>query len=415
MKTLKLPVHSRITGWQITVFTVIALMIVLTMLLETVGFQQSWNFWCFAVLDPPLYDLVSIPGAVESVKDGLDPLVSNPHDPILRPLNYPRVWYRLFDVAGLTPDKTLIVGIVFALLYLTGIILVSLRESPAAGMIVSLLLLSPASIMAIHQGNNDLVIFFLVASAAAIMPRSSLLTCFIIIFAAVLKIFPAFALTSLGCRPQKRFAVFGTISAAVIVAYLVWIYPDLVLIRSNTPTAGAGSFGTMVIWARLKGLGLPSTLASAGIIGGYVLSLLLILATFILRRSDRIPPLQMNEKQAPFFWSGASIYTGVFLLGANYDYRLIFLILTAPTLMSLIMSSPVSAHRVISKIALAAIFLSTCYPWYRFLFEMIHRETRYVTYFLEELANWTVFLSLIFLQVSALPDWLLLKPISKSS
>jgi len=99
---------------------------------------------------------------------------------------------------------------------------------------------------------------------------------------------------------------------------------------------------------------------------------------------------------------GSAIYLGTFLLGNNWDYRLIFLILTLPQLICWVRYSPELA--CFSKLTIIAILVSFWHMVIVKLFLLLPHGYRYAL-LLDEFANWFVFSVLGYLLFLSAPAW----------
>jgi hypothetical protein len=102
---------------------------------------------------------------------------------------------------------------------------------------------------------------------------------------------------------------------------------------------------------------------------------------------------KLNINQIEAFRIGSSIYIGTFLIGNNWDYRLIFLLFTIPQILAWLKTQV--QFESISGLALMAIILTT---WLSSKSHQIH--------YLDELLNWLLFLFFAYSTILTLPNWL---------
>ena len=98
-----------------------------------------------------------------------------------------------------------------------------------------------------------------------------------------------------------------------------------------------------------------------------------------------------NSYYLSSFRLGAGIYIGTFLLGNNWDYRLIFLLFTLPQLLDWV------KRNKMAKYTLLAVLITFIHLWLVLIFPF--------AYFLDEFANWFVFAGLFYLVIVSLPGW----------
>lgn len=283
-------------------------------------------------MQPTFVDAHSISGASVSLAQGADPLVRNPGDVLQRPMNYPRAWLLLAH-AGLAPEHT--GWLVGAFLLVFGLGLLALRpllSSRAAGALLALGLFSPVVWLAVERGNNELLVFGLVALSAGAADRRPALASCGLLAATLAKLFPVFAVSGLllGGPRARRCA---WLSLAAVGGWLAVTFADLGLIRAGTfhwNRIGYGIDQAATTLAK-NGMSLPLLLTAAIGAAGLVL-----LAGGWLRTRVRLAlPGERGELDTAGvvpFAMGAAIYTGSFCTGSSFDYRLLFLLLTVPQL-----------------------------------------------------------------------------------
>jgi hypothetical protein len=297
---------------------------------SAMGWPAAWEQ--LGVAWPGSYSFLDtriITGAAESFAAGYDPLHENPRDPFQRPLNYPRVWHALAFL-GVREAHSDVVGSIFVGLFLAGVGLAFSRLDVRAGLLLLLFLVSPAVLFGVERGNNDLVVFFLVALALGIGRRNPVAGIVPIVFAAVLKIYPIFALGyGLRERSRRSFVALGG-AALLFVVYCALTADDLRAMRLVTERSYVLSYGVetteMLLRERL-GLeigGLRWALTAAA-------GLALVASWAVGRRIARRPAV---SEHVDAFRTGAGIFLGTFLLVSSWDYRMMFLFFTIPQLLA---------------------------------------------------------------------------------
>jgi hypothetical protein len=271
-------------------------------------------------------------------------------------------------------------------------------------LIILLAVASPVSLLGIERGNIDLLIFFLVALSIISINRFPLISALMVILGMVMKLFPVFSLIIFLETNKKTFTKFGVLIFASTCIYVVFTFSDIVQIRESTPRSIAMSYGADVLW-----MGLASINENAGAAAKHIFRLVLVVIGF----TSLIPLLNKNINRFEYsndsfiaaFRAGVAIYLGKFLLGNNWDYRLIFLIFTIPQLVTWMDSRQERLVSVTSTIALIAMMFSL---WdlviARELLKMPYGGM--VSFFMTEIANLIVFASLAFLLVGSMPNWI---------
>lgn len=360
------------------------------------GVEASWQIWHIPTMLPEFADIRTITGGAVSVEMGYDPMLENPGDPWGRTINYPRIWQLLYRV-GLGPEHAWMMGLTMVSCYIAALCLLQPGGGPLAMCLLFAAAYSPAAVFGIERGNNDLLVFLLVVLAVRTIDWRSTLSVLLLFLAVVLKLFPVFAAPLLLKLPQRAAVkcLTGLAVAALVYGAITW--NDLALIAAGTPQQPLLSYGISGIW-----LNVPPELEFVTKSASYLLAL------GWLFRVARVTSHNYQAITENFsicaFRAGAGIYATTFLLGANWDYRLIFLLLTIPALAAWSVTAQAQLRRW-SRCTLVAIFLSLWHivllaigPYIAGGFQAL--------FFLDEAANWTIFIGVTFLLATTLPDWI---------
>jgi hypothetical protein len=372
------------------------------------GYETTWQFWNIPTMTPHFADLRTITGLSFTLLQGLNPMLNNPGDPWQRPFNYPPIWKVLVWI-GVRPQHTTLIGILFIGLFFIGLCLPFAELPWAETFFLMLGVLSPAVLLGIERANTDLLIFFLVSIAAWLLGRSTAWATLAFQMAIFLKLYPLFSLVAL-TRLSKRvcLSIAGLI-LAISTLYFLINFREILLAFQATPKSHNLSYGISVLPQRLErspfapfakpALYLTSVTAIAITLGGI----------FFGKRCD----LSQNSPKAYYldaFRAGSAIYIGTFFLGSNFDYRLMFLLLTIPQLVFWWQDHNAWVRRI-AKISAIALYLSL---WHRLILRGVERllpanfppaYSRALAFFPDELANWVLFGSLVVLLAASLPRW----------
>lgn len=357
-----------------------------------------WSCWNIPVMQPTFADLYVVTSGAESFAHGFDPLVNNPFDPELRRLNYPRVWQWL-GILGVRTSHTVPLGILLSVLFLAAVMLAVPTPSWSSSLMVWCCMIAPAPLFAIERGNADLFIFFLLAIAIVAAPLW-LLALAVIMAAFILKLYPLAALALCVRYPPRRALVCSLLAMCVALAYLFAVRHDLALISSATPRGASQSYGLNVFWTQLANIHVQA----GGVVRylSWAAAALIVCAGVYLARVRT--PLQLTPgTQLDAFRVGAAVYCGTFLLGNNWDYRLIFLLFAVPQCVAWLQSGNLLIRRL-AQLATVAVLLS----FWHFLIARACRPLPYGVYIsstLDELANWLLFACLVWLVSASLPAW----------
>lgn len=286
------------------------------------------------------FDTRNIMAALECRRLDLDPLVENPCDPWGRPMVYPRVWLAL-RFLGLDQSHTNVFAIALILLFLLSFYALLGRITLGEGTMTALAICSPAVMLAVERANMDLAIFVILTSAVLIWRRMGnrrdILAPALVFLAAVAKVYPVFALAAFPATLRRRATVAASVCFVAFVGYAVMSLDDLQTIAERAPQGEYYSYGARILLARFFHLVVPEAWE-----GGTAITQLLAaipvagaaLATWLwVRRRIRWAASDEPARLLAFHL-GSLLYLGTFVLSNNFDYRLVFVLLTMPQLFS---------------------------------------------------------------------------------
>jgi hypothetical protein len=366
------------------------------------GYDKTWRIWNIPTKQPIFYDLRLIAAGAESYSKGYDPAYNNPFDPEQRLFNYPRIWYLVF-ASGINQNSTVILGILLALSFFVSIGTLRGEIDKTTATIQTMIVFSPAVLLGIERGNVDILIFVLLAIALFIKDYSKTLSLVVLLLSIALKIFPIFGIGYLldGNRRSIKYIIIGILSTA---AYMLFSLDDMRHIFSVTQKGVDVSYGVSVLPTKLSPyLGDYFTTVKLLL---FILAIVLIMISWCLALRNKDQILNLNSHHLSMFRLAAAIYIGTFLLGNNWDYRLMFIIFAIPQIV-------VWAHEkhsfssTVAKICLAAGLVSCWYLEIWRLFEFAGLAGRLVTFTFDEVANWVLFIGLVYLYTKSLPQWIL--------
>jgi hypothetical protein len=362
----RVPEASR-RGWLVVAAVTAVYYTALILIVVRSGWVPAWRTVLVDPMVPVFGDLAVILSGMECTRLGYDVMSANPCDYFHRQMNYPGIWM-LPAPTGLGMDHLVISGVIVALLFYLGVFLL-LRHHPMTlreGFFFAALLVSPSVQFGVERANNDLIIFFLVVVAilAFASSRSTFapLSLLLVAFTGVLKLYP---IAALGMALLRR----GSLKLAGVIALAFGAYCLLNLdalrdIAAATPSPRSLAYGAGVLpdFVGVLGERVPALapfvpLAQAA---RHVLPALILGAAFYAARRWRLEVELGTDVRSVAFMAGASIYLFTFLLGHNWDYRLIFLLLVVPRSMIWARSTTVIARvaRLLLVLILAALWVS---------------------------------------------------------
>jgi hypothetical protein len=287
------------------------------------------------------FDARNLTAAWECQRLGYDTLYVSPCDPWRRPLNYPRPWLVL-GALGLNQSHTFAVA---AVLIVAMFLLFSRfvgRVPAGTGVVLACAACSPAVMLAVERANMDVATFSLMLIAVLwwqAFPRAGrVLSPVLVLLAGVAKIYPVFALPAFAISRSRialRVSLFCLAGFGVYAAYNL---RDIVHIARIAPQGDQFSYGARILLSHLyhqvgaDHWGGPAVLKQ--LLAAVTLGLVLSVVALRVRRSLAPRHEDATVATAPLvaLLAGAFVYLGTFAVGKNFDYRLIFLLLTLPQL-----------------------------------------------------------------------------------
>ena len=283
----------------------------------------------------PYGDYKVIASAIQYYHAGGDPYSTGIFDFSGRKYNYLPFWLH-FPSLGVDHEHIKYVYLVFASCFCLGLFLVFWKDNNPYWYAYLPFLFSPPVLLCLERCNYELLVFFVFVLGLWICRKSSeqLLSWLggtLLLLATVLKVFPVFGFFIFVRDNWKRTFLFLVPFGILCAIYFAYSRPYIKLVHENTPFGQYLSFGINVIpqnvsqWILIESKILPVImLAVAWIVAGAI-----ILKGYYSGRSE----LQVEDRESydVLLFRGASVlYITVFLMGSNFDYRLIFLLPTLP-------------------------------------------------------------------------------------
>lgn len=316
-----------------------------------------WSAFGVPARPSPFIDARNVTAALECRRLGFDPLVENPCDPLGRPMNYPRVWLALRWL-GLNQSHTDLLAIAFVALFLVSVFLLVRRISLGEGILLAVAMCSPSVMFAIERTNMDVVIFSLLVAAVlvwGIRPSwSEALSPLIVLLAATAKIYPAAALGAFLATRRRRAVMVAVLAGLAFLVYAAVTLDDIQAVARTAPQGQHRSFGARILPAELYHQFFPQRWASDLAKQLVAIVPLLVTAPLIWLWGRRCMPPSHAETGQPLlaFHFGALTFLGTFLTANNFDYRLIFLLLTLPQLFRWAAAGPGEPRRGLAGLTL---------------------------------------------------------------
>jgi len=332
--------HFRKVGSGTVVLSgIIASAVAILFLVSVIGWDTTWRAFGVTPLQPPFFDMHVINDYAECAKNGVDAYA--PRACNIANFNIPPAWLWIGSIGSINGSDSPWLAMVIITTAAITMVLLFKGRSWSHGVIALGALISPSVLMGVERANLDLLILALVGSAALIYEEQSTkrmgAAVALICFGVVLKIIPVFCV-SLIIRLSKQTVLFACIVSAFSFFYFYGILDYLILIRRNVPSTFILSYGYKAAfmgidhlrgWAGLSSIHLEETWVPAFTVAG----LLMAAGALALRTRGQIRSFAISASSSgTAFLFGAGIYCGTYMLGTNFIYRLMFLLLCIPQL-----------------------------------------------------------------------------------
>lgn len=294
--------------------------------------------------------------------------------------NYPSLPARILALFGVDETATYALGMtLLVLMAITWFILVYLvlgsPIQPWRLVILALVIFSPPGFLAVERGNYDIVILFLVVSAASLyISRFRWAASILLAVSVSLKYISLGAFAMLLRDKHQRLASLGPF--LVLSAVLMGVsWQEIFFISQRTPTTATQSFGAALLpisvyeiypWVGdLSGLDRVPSAKVAGIAVFITVAGLLLVALhsskfakFTRETQHLWTEMFAGRKASTLFLGGVGSLVGAYLLGTNFNYRLIFMV---PIVASLTML-PANFGRIPLIAATTTVYVGTWVP-----------------------------------------------------
>ena len=306
------------------------------------AFSSSWVGTWRAVgvpaMLPRFADLSTIPEGLETLRHGQDPLVTNPADPLRRPVNYPRIWLFLFSALRIDVQNVWAIAIPFCAFYLMCISVLILQARYAADAVILLAAsLSISPLLAMERGNNDLFVFSLVFLGC--IASNTYLRSLSLAGASLLKIFPVAGMVIDAIRRPSKQRILPLLLTVFVFALLAWQWRDIHLIRQATPISRIRSYGFLSLQEEILHFfpdSLVTLIQMGWIITGGCWLAALSTVDLAWKSGLDLDTALFNSPQGEMFSVFGGIYVFTYAIGSNWDYRLILLLPTLPFALELV-------------------------------------------------------------------------------
>lgn len=371
------------------------------------GGQPAWDRLGVPDIQPNFADMRSVTSAWECDRQGTQVLPSNPCDPWGRPANYPTAW--LWPSAlGLGQEVTAPLGVATGVIFFVSFLVLIGAPGLREALLYSAVAISPTVMLGVERANADLLLFALVVAAIHVFRRGSagrLVAYVLLLVAAVLKLYPALAWGVLLRQSRRLALISGGVIVGLFATYVVATFDTIRVISEVVSQIVPVQYGADVgidslqswaadkaglSWLAETGDWLTAVTLAAGVAA--------IAGIAWRRRSLGEVVRRSIDVHTDAFVAGAGIYVFSFILWHNWDYRLIFLLMTLPQLVvwTRASQSPVPVPRLTLVALLGTLWLSVPLTvdlgFWNPALDFITLDDLGLS--LDEVLNWVLFVSL---------------------
>jgi hypothetical protein len=218
---------------------------------------------------------------------------------------------------------------------------------------------------AIERANMDIVVFtLLVLAVLAWRTRTrwgETVSPFVVLLGATAKIYPVFGLPAYLFVRRRGAAVAAIVCAAIFLAYALITIGDIQAIARVAPQGDYHSFGARILPAAIYHRFVPDRWQGGDLTKQLVAVVpVLVAAPFVWFRGRRRlaePDQDADSSTRLAFYLGSLIFLGTFAIGNNFDYRLVFMLLTLPQLFDWVTDEAGDPRRWLAAITIAIVLI----------------------------------------------------------
>ena len=330
-------------------------------------YAELLKLWGLRPYPWPFLDADTVLSAVRCLNAGVDAYAANPCDPELRAYDYSPLWMVL-TAFPVTTAWIPWVGLAFVTCFFGGLALLPPGRTREATLLVVLGVLSTPVVLAVERGNNDLVIFLLVALMATFLggaPGRRLVGYALGVLAGLLKYYPMLVMAAALREKPRRFVLVAATSLAVTLGFALVTWPNLSRALAIIPT---GSPYYEMFGAKNLGLGIATVFELPGWFDPLVRGLLTLAAlgggiALGLRGDTAEAMAKLDQREGDFLLTGALMAIGCFLSAQNIFYRSVDLMLVLPSLTALRVVGGPLRLRTAALLTLALLWHELFYRW----------------------------------------------------
>lgn len=303
------------------------------------------------------FDSWSVYGDLRLLLKGTD-LYSVGKDPFKEhyepPYNYPSFWRFFSYIKGFDAAHYKVIGSLLVFFTQSMFLWATGSWDPKKAFYYILLLLSPVSLLIFERGNNDLVIFLLLLFPVLVFPKSKIVYILFFLLAFMLKLYPIGAgLLLLYLYREINFKSVAVLAGvgAVILCYIGLNYEEIIMIRERTPiSVSEFSFGFQVPLENIMSHNRKMYKVEEVYWTGYIvlwISIIFLLFKVFKNKWNQADLMNIKSQEIHLFLIGGGVFLFSFFLSVSWEYRLFFLVLCVPAMISWMKSDQFGAKYLI--------------------------------------------------------------------
>ena len=320
-----------------------SLPLLLSLLIISLSFNENlWlNVWIFLNVPsqlPVFSDFDSISKSLLSMQQGYNPYIENPNDISGGKYMYPSVWLHVFETLNLSNSINFILICFISIFsyFLCIFDLVKKIDKKYFTIFTIIFFFSTSNLLLIERLNIELIIFVFIY--ISLISKNILFKNIFFSFSIIGKIFPIFGILFL-LHNKKNFLIM----LIVISLFFFLFNKEIILLSGNiieyalTIAYGVVTYAKAIYYYSVHFEWIIndqnySVFKYLLILFFSFISFVLFIQNFKRHELEKVLHLDMNnfDFKEKLFMFGGGLYVGTFLISANLDYRLIFLLFTVP-------------------------------------------------------------------------------------
>jgi hypothetical protein len=299
----------------------------------------------------PFIDFQFILTNVTCWQRGVNVYISNPCDPLNRPMDYSPLWLRM-NFLGIDTSWTPAFGLAIAVLFCLSLAVLSPTRRRRDQVAIGLASVSPLCVYGLERGNTDMIVYLVALAAGLVLARKTIgrLTGYgFLIAAGLLKFYPIVALVVVFRERLWPCIVLAIASIVIFLCFIFSYYHELIASVANIPRAsyfwtatgakvlpGGIGFVLQPILAQIGAAAWESAPSSRALI--YAVSAILIasvcavVASIATSAECRQQIAVLPPRYGILLQIGTALIVGCFFAGRSECYRDVNLLLTLPGL-----------------------------------------------------------------------------------